>query len=430
MMTKKISAGYCFGVMLCFMMSIFLRFLTQNILIEIVHINNTFTQAVFFDRPLYIVPVTINWAKLYPFQGIRNGSVHTTVLDSFTGKITNIEKKIEQYTTELLVNRVFFVETAAGYEKMLGWNLHETVIDLGDGFITEQVKQVDVQPPATALVEFNDFLKDLNIDLLYVQSPHKICKYDTVAGLSDFSNQNADELLHALDSRHIPHLDLREYIHEQQLDHHSLFYKTDHHWKAETGLWATKIIGAYLNTHNGFAIDTSIFDPDRYRYEVYKNWFLGSIGKKVTLMRTQPEDISLMYPLWDTNLTLQIPSLQIDTQGTFDIVYGYDRITKIDYYNLSPYGAYIYGDNPITIIHNNLSQDGKKVLFIKDSFVNVVDPFCALGVENVEVVDIRHFTGSVQTYIEQSKPDIVIVMYNPSAINMDTSTHRATFDFR
>jgi hypothetical protein len=83
---------------------------------------------------------------------------------------------------------------------------------------------------------------------------------------------------------------------------------------------------------------------------------------------------------------------------------------------LSPYGAYLYGDNPLVIIHNNFLYDNKRILFIKDSFVMCVAPFLALGVEYIETIDLRNFTGSVKTYIKQNKPDMVIVMYNPSAI--------------
>jgi hypothetical protein len=39
-----------------------------------------------------------------------------------------------------------------------------------------------------------------------------------------------------------------------------------------------------------------------------------------------------------------------------------------------------------------------------------------MGVENLDVMDTRLFDGSVKTYIEKNKPDIVIVLYNQAAI--------------
>jgi hypothetical protein len=405
--------------------------------------DNVFTKAVFFDAPLFQATSNYitNWAKLFPFQD--NDAVKTNTAAVFKARISGVEEKIEEYTKDNLVSRMNFVVSAVKYETLIGWNLHETVYDLGDGWLTELVEKVEILPgqseqnssgiatSAVALYDFNDFLASLDIDFLYVQSPHKISRDDTIPGASDFSNENADELLQALSLRHIPWLDLRENIRQEKLDHHSLFYKTDHHWKAETGLWAAGIIAQYLNTNNGFDIDLDLFKPEQYRYDVYENWFLGSLGKKVTLVYAPPEDISLIYPRFNTNFSLKIASRDIDAEGAFDIFYDYRQVGEINHYNLNPYGAYLYGDNPNVIIHNNFLHDNKRIIVIKDSFVNCVNPFLSLGIEYIDVLDIRHFTGSVKTYIKQNKPDMVIVMYNPSVIGSpDYTTHTSLFDFR
>jgi hypothetical protein len=158
---------------------------------------------------------------------------------------------------------------------------------------------------------------------------------------------------------------------------------------------------------------------------------LGSSGRKVTLAQTQPDNISLIYPKFNTNITLKALYGNIEKEGDFDIIYDYKHINKIDYYNLNPFVAYQFGLNPVVVIKNNLLQDGKKVLFIRDSFTGVVAPFFSLGLENTEELDLRLFTGSVQTYIEQTKPDMVIVMYTPTEITTpDYTIHTSTFDFR
>lgn len=428
-MAKKIAAGYCLCVMVCFMISILLRAFIMNVVVEILHIDNAFTQTVMAERQFLIdinMMVPINWAQRYPFLQ-RAGVVRINRLDTFKNKIAVVEDKIEKYTTDNLVARVFFVESAIRFEHTFDWTFTENIVDLGDGFITETSKQRDAWPCADRLADLRNFLSPLNIDLLYVQSPHKICKDDVFIGINDFSNTNADALLSALSTQQIPYLDLRETLHQENLDHHSLFYKTDHHWKAETGLWASGVIAEYLNAHNGFSIDTALFSPDRYRYEVYEKWFLGSLGRKVTLIHAEPEDCAFIYPKEEADVSFQILSWNIDTRGGFDVMYDYRHVEKKDYYTHIPYSAYTYADNPLITIHNHKRFDGKKVLFIKDSFVNVVAPFFALGVEYVDVLDVRYFNGSVKSYIEQTKPDIVIVMYNPSAI---TSASYDMFDFR
>ena len=108
------------------------------------------------------------------------------------------------------------------------------------------------------------------------------------------------------------------------------------------------------------------------------------------------------------------------------------HIKELDYYNKSPYSAYDYADQPVIRIENQRLEGNIKLLVIHDSFANCVIPFLALEVQNVEAVDVRHFTGSVQNYITVTKPDIVIVLYSANAItgDIDWQSHESLFDFR
>jgi hypothetical protein len=310
-----------------------------------------------------------------------------------------------------------FIEWGARYEKTIGWNfLSNNVFDIGDGYLSELVEKYVAAGNADAVAELYDFLHGLNIDFLYVQAPHKIVPDDPISGRRDFSNENADDLLDALSLKRIPYLDLRENIREEGLNHHALFYKTDHHWKAETGLWASRILMDHLNSNYGFNFDLRLVDPQDYHYAVYKDWFLGSLGKKVTLVQTQAENFTLITPKFDTDFSLTIPELNIDTRGDFGIFIDHSRIDVKDYYNLSPYGAYMYGSRQVIMMHNHLVHDGKKILLIKDSFANVVSPFLSLGTKDLHILDLQHFSGSVRSYIEKNRPDIVIMIYNPSVL--------------
>jgi LmbE family N-acetylglucosaminyl deacetylase len=51
--------------------------------------------------------------------------------------------------------------------------------------------------------------------------------------------------------------------------------------------------------------------------------------------------------------------------------------------------------------------------------------------KQLDILDLRHFTGSLRSYITETKPDMVIVLYNPNAIAApDYATHTSMFDFR
>ena len=51
---------------------------------------------------------------------------------------------------------------------------------------------------------------------------------------------------------------IREKIREDGLDIYDMFYRTDHHWKTWSGLWAAGKIAAGLNECCGYDIDLSL----------------------------------------------------------------------------------------------------------------------------------------------------------------------------
>jgi hypothetical protein len=397
---------------------------------------------------------SINWTELFPFDDSKsnlniveteeassttNVSVWSNVGNYITSTVEGVEDKLESYTTELLVLQSMIVEWANSYENFIGWNIssfeeYNSVVELSDGYLTSYVSKQDTSQQYEALAELNDFCQDGGIDFLYVQAPYKISEYDDtdVSGTVDFSNQNADELLEQLDDVGIDYYDIRETIHENNLYNHDLFYRTDHHWLTTTGLWAAQNILAYCNENYGWNADLSLLDANQFDYVTYEDWFLGSKGKKMTLSRCQPDDFTLLYPKYNTGFHYYVPTEEIDTIGDYSVVYDMSQIDECDYYNKNPYGGCNYGDQPLIQIENQLTADNHKILIISDSFSDCMISCLALAEKNVDSIDLRYFDGSLKAYIEESPPDIVMVMYNAGSVggDIDYTTHEDFFDFR
>ena len=249
--------------------------------------------------------------------------------------------------------------------------------------------------------------------------------------MGDFSNENADALVAGLEAEGVAHIDMREEIHNAGYDHHSLFFVTDSHWKPRTGLWATGVIAQRLNDLYGCDIPLTYFEQDQYTAQVYEDWFLGSQGKRLTLARAHPEDIELLYPTYPTELRFYAPALGVDLTGDFSVVYDMKHIETKNYMYLTPYSAYAHSDSAVVRYENHLAPNDTKILLIKDSFANVVAPFLSQGVAQLDLLDLRYFNGSVETYIAETQPDVVMVLYNPGNLKeIDWDTHLSTFDFR
>ncbi|MDR1378900.1 MAG: hypothetical protein LBJ36_07595, partial [Synergistaceae bacterium] len=191
------------------------------------------------------------------------------------------------------------------------------------------------------------------------------------------------------------------------------------------------------NASFDFNIDKSLYDPKHYEY-YFQDGFLGSIGKRASLAVATPESISFIFPKFETDLTIRIPSRKLDKCGDFQITYKYNEklreyaMQEKNVYDSSLYSLYSWGDDAVVFMHNNQLKSPKKILIIRDSFNCVVAPFLILGIKDLITLDLRSFTGSIRSFVDQNVPDIVLVFYYPNIISdlIENNPQRSFFDFR
>lgn len=387
------------------------------------------------DRDGIIWSTKVDWAALYPAPerepvdepqptgfaafvtrlGARIDALRAAVAP-FKAAVSAWEARIDDAATE---DQLFYdkaVELANAYDKFIGWEIvdpesYNPVIEADDNYFLTCVARTDETANAQAGIGIDTLCRELGMAHLYVETPAKTCREDKHSGVTDFYNQNADALLALLGEGGVETLDLRDALHDAGMDHHASFYQTDHHWLAETGLWATGVIAETANERFGLSLDTAALAPEKFDYEVYEDWFLGSQGKKVTLARAVPEDFTMIYPRETADLTICIPSLAVEKRGDFDVTYRFAQVDTCAYYDLNPYGAYLYGDNALTRITNHNAENDVRVLMLGHSFDNVVVPFMALAAAQVDSIDLRTFTGSLETYLRENDYDLVIECY-------------------
>lgn len=446
----RISAYVFVIVIMVFMLSIFTRIVTKNIIVEKLRINNSVTQFIMkgmsvmdaMDEVTGEFYTDIDWEKLYPFKQDTD-TVDTAVtenrgiLDKYKEKVHRIKSVLQDYCDQYLVGRVKFVEQAYAFEKLFQWTLIPYGSDNGiiikdDGYMTYVSGDIDATDMANHLEELNSFLEEREIDMLYVQAPSKIAPDNPglPPGVSDRTNENMDNLLKELSVKDIDFLDLRQFIVDEYDNYEDAFYKTDHHWKTTTAFRAAQVLIGYMNEKGYTSIDESKIATERFDVETYEKYFLGSQGKKVTLAVAKPEDYQLMVPKYDTNFTIQIPERNIDMQGDFkDALLDYRHLQKVDYYNENCYASFMNrNDVYCKIVNHDEGIENKKVLIIKDSYSTPLIPYLALGVKEIDAIYELLFDGSIQTYIEETQPDMVIVMYSSTSMASDVSSRSAFYN--
>lgn len=454
--TRKWCMAACFGVLCLFMASVSVRSFTVTVVQERLHINNAITQALVFDNfklmargkpqdnSVKYIP-KIKWNELYPFKkeipkappALKKENIIIKIKNKVKNKAATVKKDFSDWTTDYLVGYLSFGKAYNAYKHLIHWNIaprkgYNSVVEIEGGQLVGFQDRRDVSEGIKNTTDLARFCKENGAAFLYVSAPDKISRHDEKYKALDFTNANADAFLSGLKANGVDYIDIRDNIDAEGLTTNELFFRTDHHWLPETGLWATGIIARHLNEKGLVKSDVHLLAPDMWEKEIYKNFFLGSRGKKITLQRTTPDDITIYHPKWPTHLHIEIPSKAIICDGDFDITYDKKPLEKVDYYYSNPYGAYSWADMPYTYIRNEDAVNDKSVLLIKNSFGNAVYPFLSLQFKNAYELDLRHFNGSVREFIRQKKPDVVIVLYHieylPGKINYEG--HNSPWDFR
>lgn len=191
------------------------------------------------------------------------------------------------------------------------------------------------------------------------------------------------------------------------------WYITDHHWNVDGALIGSKLIADYLNRNYRTAYDLNYFDPKAYIRKRWKEVFIGSQGKKLSLSYSggKKDDFDILYPRFDTDFSVEMPMQNFRKQGNFSIFYNEAPI-HYNSYHTNPYEAFLYSNKPFIRVVNNKIQTGKKFIIIKDSFGNAMVPFLALQTKEIIMLDPRHYPEKMiwQT-IEQEKPDLLFIMF-------------------
>lgn len=470
---KYMTSYICVAILLVFFVTIAVRVFTRQVIVKYLGINNAFTASVFFDSQAMETEgigerfgeqkqgteyqrVDIDWEVLYPFGGTASAATDfaamrtNSVFEPYTSKIRNLEEKIQAYTGDLLAGQGLITQMYYEYNKLINWKWgtsgaddDSTIIYMKNGYLTYQQHAIDLEDMeeiADSLQDFSNYLETKNIPFLYVNAGSKVNPVDKQLGPLDasleFTNENGDALQNALDIRDVPYIDMREEMLDANLDWYDSYYKTDHHWKAETGLWAAGVIADKLNEIADMDFEGSYFEESSYHLTRHENIMFGGQGNVVTHANAEPEDFTEIIPKFPTSFHVTIPSKSFDVQGDYEAsLYDSDSLESVIQTENggNAYSCVRWTNDDLGMIQNNMAENNsdKKLLILSDSFGWFLNTYLECDIGETHIIYPMAFDGSIRTYIDQMQPDAVIVLYCEKNIQpIDWNSHLSQFDFR
>ena len=171
----------------------------------------------FWNRKLILEPVTEFLRGNYGFEDMKKEVQENYLDDRFRGK------------NELITLN-------GGYARLQGRTRYNGVQLMKNGMITSWTsKMMDTSDFAESISGFSRYLDGLGIPFLFVMEPFKIPTEENLlpAGVTDRTNEIADQALAQLKEKEVPVLDLREDMSRTGEMVRQYFYRTDHHWNVE-----------------------------------------------------------------------------------------------------------------------------------------------------------------------------------------------------
>lgn len=349
---------------------------------------------------------------------LANKPEHAAFLDKVTLTIGATEGALNQSADR----NHGFIQMFGGIQNLLGKRVIEDanpdtiVVRLDNGklqFISKNAQQEDVSDKAQSLIALDQTLDHAGVPLLFMAAPSKVREGNEGLPVvtKEYGNAQMDQLVSLAEQGGVDVLDLRETFNGLS-NFDDYFFNTDHHWKPEGAFLAFQTLCTRLEGRYGFSIDDHIVDPDQYETTVYEDIFLGSQGKRIGTLYAGVDDISLIAPKFETNLTYRVPLEQIERTGDYrDSVIFRERVESVKYFGDNPYAMYAGGDYDYAQVINHQNRGGPHILLVRDSYACAMTPFLSLACSTLETIDLRYFQGSLTEYIQKDKPDLVLFLY-------------------
>ncbi len=358
--------------------------------------------------------------------------------------LSTVVKKIHDVYPKKLDYKYDFLDLNGFFARLIGKCVLNDIYVLQNGILTR--KLTPPQPViGTAIRDMSLFCRQNGMEFFYVQAPYKVnLKGEGLPpGYANEVNQAISVMLESLQKENVFVKDLRPLLASTPEDVEEYFYRTDHHWNTDGAFLAYQEIVKILAERFPEKIPTSYvsyLDINSWTRTVYKDWLLGSEGKRVGRYFGGVDDVILYLPKFSSQMSMAIHKHRQLHKGNFESAHIRRKYidNSPDYYRTNAYVVYGGGDYPFVHMRNMSAPSSLKVMLIKDSFSLPFSAFLSTIFQEIDLVDARHIKGKGLTpaeYALYTKPDVVIQMNNPSTMfihthsvyGLDASPHKPSF---
>lgn len=311
-----------------------------------------------------------------------------------------------KFLSDQFINRDGLIKIKAKFDLMTGKKEINGVYIAKNDYLMEGFKRSDDNSTLSKLSEINKFTNNntgLKVSMMLV--PNKVEIYSNLLPKSnpnDSQKEYVNFVKKNLDSK-IKIVELFD-VFEKNKNNIDLYFKTDHHWTTDGAYLAYVEYCKALNLEpiNENMLERNLASDSFKGSLYYKNGAEIGFPDELYLYLNKNEDKPVLVKYYDD--LKKVPSL-------------YD-VSKLQ--GRDPYEVFTGGNHTQIKIRTNIDTK-RKLLVVKDSYANAMLPFLVNNFSEINIVDLRYFTGSLQDVIQNNELTDVLFLNNINTFNTDSS---------
>ncbi len=317
------------------------------------------------------------------------------------GSFTN---ELEDYISDHFPFRDTFVGINAYYELASTFNGANGVYFAKNGHLVAEPKTISKEKTASNCTAISDFINATALDttLMIVPSPG----YALDSLLPSFHKTYCDEA--------VCEIAREKCVGANMIDTFGIlcgtdgmYYKTDHHLTSKGS----------LALYDAYCASKAIM-PHPFTLSETHDGFYGTAYSAGGFWLSDPDTVEIYKS--DTSFSVTIDDGT--KQKTSDSLYFEEHLENMD-----KYPVFLDGNHAIVNIHNNSLVNGKHLMIIKDSYAHCVATFLAEEYEDICMIDLRYYRGSLKKLVKDIGITELLFIYG--AENIATSTDIARLKF-
>ncbi len=183
-------------------------------------------------------------------------------------------------------------------------------------------------------------------------------------------------------------------------DNEDMYYKTDHHLTSKGS----------LALYNAYCMSKSI-TPHEFTLSKTCDGFFGTAYSTGGFWLSVPDTVEI----YKSEASFSVRINDGTSQKTSDSLYFESHLNNMD-----KYPVFLDGNHAVVSIHNNDISNSKRLMIIKDSYAHCAATFLAEEYEDICMIDLRYYRGSLKKLVKEIGTTDLLFFYG--AENLATST--------